>query len=101
MSNKIEYDKLTFHFKRKDRIPINFKDFNRPLGLIRKIKDGCIDLEKVKENQKKLRKKIWVKQQEENGKKLSYSFMNILQLYPRLNVKQNMVKTYVSQNIKS
>ena len=27
LNNKIEYDKLTFHFKRKDRIPINFKDF--------------------------------------------------------------------------
>ena len=67
LNNKIEYDKLTFHFKRKDRIPINFKDFDRPLGLIRKIKDGCIDLKKAKENPKKLRKKIWVKQKEENG----------------------------------
>ena len=56
LNNKIEYDKLTFHFKRKDRIPINFKDFNRPLGLIRKIKDGCIDLKKSKRKSKKIKK---------------------------------------------
>ena len=55
LNNKIEYDKLTYRFKRKDRIPITFKEFNRPLGLLRKIKDGSIDLEKAKENQEKFR----------------------------------------------
>ena len=54
MNNKTEYDKLTCHFKNEDRIPISFKGFNRPLGLIRKIKDGSIDLEKSKENQENL-----------------------------------------------
>ena len=46
--NKIEYDKLTYQFKSEDRIPITLEDFNRPLGLIKNIKDGCLDLEKAK-----------------------------------------------------
>ena len=40
-----------YYFKSKNRIPISFNGFNRPLGLIRKIRDGSIDLEKAKENQ--------------------------------------------------
>ena len=45
LNNKMEYDKVTYHFKSEDRIPISFKDFNRPSGLTRKIKDGSTDLE--------------------------------------------------------
>ena len=58
MNNKVEYDKLTYHFEIEDRITIIFKDFNCPLGLIRKIKDGFIDLEKAKENQEKFRSNL-------------------------------------------
>ena len=38
-------------------ITLNYKinGFNRPLGFIRKIKNGSIDLEKAKENQKEFR----------------------------------------------
>ena len=36
--------------KSEDWIPKIFKDFNGWLGLIRKIKDGSIDLEIAKEN---------------------------------------------------
>ena len=39
--------------KSEDWIPKNFKDFNGWLGIIRKIKDGSIDLEIAKENFKK------------------------------------------------
>ena len=48
LNNKIKYGHLTYHFKSGDRIPISFNDFNCPLGLIRKIKDGSIHLEKAK-----------------------------------------------------
>ena len=49
LNKTIEYDKLTYNFK----IPISFNAFNCPLGLIRKIKDGSIYLQK--ENQEKFR----------------------------------------------
>ena len=39
--------------KSEDWIPKIFKDFNGWLGIIRKIKDGSIDLEIAKENLKK------------------------------------------------
>ena len=58
LNKKIEYDKLTYYFKSEDGIPICFNGFNRPLGLIRNIKDGSIDLEKAKENQEKFRSNI-------------------------------------------
>ena len=48
LNNKIKYDNLTYYLKSDDRIPISFNDFNRLLGLIRKIKDGSIHLEKAK-----------------------------------------------------
>ena len=44
LNNKIEYDKLKYHFKSKNRTPISFNNCNCPLGLIRKIKDASIDL---------------------------------------------------------
>ena len=46
LSNEMEHDKLTHYFKSEDRIPIGFNGYNRPLDLIRKIKDSSIDLEK-------------------------------------------------------
>ena len=36
-----------------------FKKYNRPLSLIKKIKDGFIDLEKSKENQENKMKSKW------------------------------------------
>ena len=48
LNNKIEYDKLTYHFN----------DFNSPLALMREIKDGSIDLEKAKQNQEKIRSNV-------------------------------------------
>ena len=50
---KIKYDKLTYYFKSEDKIPRSFNGFNRLLDLIRKIKDGSIDLGKAKGNQEK------------------------------------------------
>ena len=53
-SDKSNYHKLTYLFKSEVtfKAPISFNHFNCPLCLIRKIKDGPIDLEKAK----KLRK---------------------------------------------
>ena len=48
LNNKIEYDKLKYHYKSENRTPISFNSFDLPLGLMRKIKDGSIDLEKAK-----------------------------------------------------
>ena len=58
MNHKIEYDKVTYHFKSEDRMPISFKGFNRLSGLVRKIMDGSIDLEKANENQEKFRSNL-------------------------------------------
>ena len=54
LNYEIKYDKLTYYFKSKNTTPIRFNAFNCPLGLIRKIKDGSIDLEKAKENQEQI-----------------------------------------------
>ena len=56
LNKKIEYDKLTYYFKSEDGIPISFNGFNRPLGLIRNIKDGSIDLER--KERKKIKKNL-------------------------------------------
>ena len=56
MKNKFKYDKLMYHFQSKITIPVSFNGFNRPLGLLRRIKDGSIDLEKAKEFKKNLDK---------------------------------------------
>ena len=48
MNNKFKYDKLKYYFKSEDKIPVSFNRFNRPLVLIRKIRDGSIDLEKFR-----------------------------------------------------
>ena len=44
----MEFDKLRYQFKIDNRTSINFSTFNCPLSLIRKIKDGSINLEKAK-----------------------------------------------------
>ena len=63
---KIEYDQLTYYFKSYfNRIPISFIDFNGPLGFIRKIKDGSVDLEKTKENLSETKTGKWEHKSEE------------------------------------
>ena len=52
--NKIKYDKLTYHYINENNTRISFNGFNRRLGLIRKVKNGSIDLEKETENQEKI-----------------------------------------------
>ena len=47
---KINYNDLTCYLKKNK--PISFINFNRPLSLLRKIKDGDIELEKARQNQK-------------------------------------------------
>ena len=58
MNNKIKLDKLTYDFKSENRTPISCNTFNRPLALIRNIKDVSIDLEKGKENQEKFKSNL-------------------------------------------
>ena len=58
LNDKIEYDELRHHFKGENRTPICFNVFNRWLGLIRKIKDGSIDLEKGTGYQGKLKSNL-------------------------------------------
>ena len=55
VNNKIKYDQLMYHFKSENSTPTNFNDFYCPLGLIRKMMDGSIDLEKADENQEKFK----------------------------------------------
>ena len=50
LNNKIENDKSKYHFKSKNRKSISFNSFNLRHGLIRKLEDSSIDLEKAKEN---------------------------------------------------
>ena len=52
LNNKFKHDKLAYHFKSDNRTPINFNVFNCPSCPIRKTKDGFIDIEKAKKNQK-------------------------------------------------
>ena len=47
-NNKIIYNKLKYYFKNGGRIPRSVNNFNRPLGLKRKIIDSLI--KKAKEN---------------------------------------------------
>ena len=58
MNQISEYDKVTYHFKSEDRMPISFKGFNCPSGLVRKIMDGSIDLGKANEDQEKFRSNL-------------------------------------------
>ena len=58
MNSKIKYDKLTYYSKNEERMPISFNGFNCSLGLKRKIKHNCIDLEKTKENRKTVRSNL-------------------------------------------
>ena len=54
LHNTTKYDTLTYHYINENSTPISFNGFNRPLGLIRKVKNGSIDLEKATENQEKI-----------------------------------------------
>ena len=47
-NNKIKYNKWKYYFKNDDRIPRSVNNFNRPLGLKRKIIDSS--MKKAKEN---------------------------------------------------
>ena len=58
LNNKVKYDKLMYNFKNKDRIPVIFNGFNCPLVLIRKTKDGSVDLEKAKKKEEKFRSNL-------------------------------------------
>ena len=108
----MKYNTLTHYFKSEDRIPISFNGFNRPLGVIRKTKDGSIGPEKAKEDQEKFRSNLneitrekWGHKSEEQkiqeiilkcmtkqGKNLKNRLIFILRFYLRLNIKQNMKK---------
>ena len=90
--------------------PISFNHFNCPFGLIKKIKDGSIDLKKAKENQGKFKlnlnetiRKKWEHKSEEqkntiNNLKMFYKakqkvfklFDDYNKLHLRLNMKLNM-----------
>ena len=54
LSYNIKFDKLTYYFKSGGKKSIGFNDFNCSLDLIRKIKNGSIDLEKSKKKFKKI-----------------------------------------------
>ena len=58
LNNKIKHDKLMYDFKSGNRTPISCNAFNRPLALIRNIKDVSIDLEKGKENKEKFKSNL-------------------------------------------
>ena len=55
LNSKIKYDKLMYYLKSADGISISFNDFNCPLGLIRQINDGSIELEKANDKQESFR----------------------------------------------
>ena len=82
-----------------------FDNFDRPLGLIRKINDGSIDLEICRSNASETTREKWEHKSKEQKntinnlemfykarEKLSSCLMMILQLYLRINIKQNMEK---------
>ena len=47
-----------YHFKSESRTPLRFDNVNRTLGLIRKIKDGSVDLKKAQKNQEKFKSNL-------------------------------------------
>ena len=82
----MEYDKLKYQFKSDNRTAINFSTFNCPLSLIRKIKDGSINLEKEKGNQKKYRSNLsevirgeWEQKSEVHKKTINNMFCNAME----------------------
>ena len=50
MNEKVSYNDLTYYFFKKESKLIRFIDYNRPLGLLRKIKEGDTELEKARKN---------------------------------------------------
>ena len=97
-------------FKSENKKPIiSYNDFNCLLGLIRKIKDGSIDLENVRENQKEFRSNLseTARQKWEHKSEDKKSTLNNLKMFykarekvinfsndytARLSMKQNMEK---------
>ena len=55
LSRQIDFDNLTYYFKRKNISPINFIGFKAPLHLYRDIFDGNIKLAKAEEDKKKFK----------------------------------------------
>lgn len=55
LSWKIYDNSLTYYFKSKKSSPIAFIGFDCPLYLSRKIKEGFIELEQLKENKKEFK----------------------------------------------
>ena len=55
LRRKIELNILTYYFKSKSIIPINFIDFRAPLHLFRDIFTGNIKPEKAEEYKKKFK----------------------------------------------
>ena len=52
-----------YHLRSEDGKTVSFKDYNRPLGLVRKIKDGSMNLKKANRTKNNL-DQIFVKYQE-------------------------------------
>ena len=48
LNQKINHNHLTHYFKSKESRPKRFSTFNRPLGFLRKIRDGDTTLQKAK-----------------------------------------------------
>ena len=76
---------MTYYFKSKKSSPIAFIGFDCPLYLLRKIKEGFIELEQLKENKKEFKSdlnKIVKKKNESTNqktKKVQYKYWKILQ----------------------
>ena len=94
LNDKIRLYKLTYHFKNEDSTPISFNGFHRPLGFLRKIKDGFIDLEKTKENQEKiksnLKERIGVKWEDKSEKQKN----NVNSLEMLYKAKEKVIKLF-------
>ena len=83
LNSKMEFDKLRYQFKIDNRTSINFSTLNCPL---RKIKDGSINLEKEKGNQKKYRSNLsevirgeWEQKSEVHKKTINNMFCNAME----------------------
>ena len=94
LNDKIRLYKWTYHFKNEDSTPISFNGFHRPLGFLRKIKDGFIDLEKTKENQEKiksnLKERIGVKWEDKSEKQKN----NVNSLEMLYKAKEKVIKLF-------
>ena len=55
ISKQIGFKNLTYYFKSKDIVPINFIGFRGPLHIYENIKNGNTSIKKVEEDQKQIR----------------------------------------------